>query len=104
MQPFYFQIYYTHFEITVSPCNLIASNWCDLFTNGTFFCFKSHLFPAKEEATLKTKQPIRFQGLFTVTNQIARMMMKMKDKEYHMAKFATFVSKTLTPPPPPQNG
>ena len=28
-------------------------------------------FPANEEATLKTKQPIRFQGLFKVTNQIA---------------------------------
>ena len=27
--------------------------------------------PANEEATLKTKQPIRFQGLFKVTNQIA---------------------------------
>ena len=28
-------------------------------------------FSANEEATLKTKQPIRFQGLFKVTNQIA---------------------------------
>ena len=28
-------------------------------------------FPVNEKATLKTKQPIRFQGLFTVTNQIA---------------------------------
>ena len=27
--------------------------------------------PANEEATLKTKQPIKFQGLFKVTNQIA---------------------------------
>ena len=24
----------------------------------------------------------------------------MKDKEYHVANFATFVSKTLIPPPP----
>ena len=38
-------------------------------------------FSANEEATLRTKQPIRFQGL--------------KDKEYHVANFATFVSKTL---------
>ena len=61
-----------------------------------FFVLNRIFFPAKEEATLKAKQPIRFQGLFTVTNQIAG---KMKDKEYHMASFATFVSKTLTPPP-----
>ena len=26
----------------------------------------------------------------------------MKDKEYHVGNFATFVSKTLIPPPPPQ--
>ena len=26
----------------------------------------------------------------------------MKDKEYHVANFATFVSKTLTFPPPPK--
>ena len=25
----------------------------------------------------------------------------MKDKEYHVANFTTFVSKTLNPPPPP---
>ena len=35
--------YYTHFEITGGPCNLISSNWCDLFTNRTIFCFKSNL-------------------------------------------------------------
>ena len=56
---------------TDGPCKLIGSNWCDLFTNRTIFCFKSHLFPSHKEATLKTKQPIRFQGLFKVTNQIA---------------------------------
>ena len=28
-------------------------------------------FPANEEAVIRTKQPIRFQGLFKVTNQIA---------------------------------
>ena len=26
----------------------------------------------------------------------------MKDKEYHVANFATFVSKTLITPPPPK--
>ena len=35
------------------------------------FCFKFVFFPANEEATLKTKQPIRFQGLLKITNQIA---------------------------------
>ena len=59
-----FTVYYTHFEITGGPCNLIGSNWCDLFTNCTIFLLY-------EEATLKTKQPIRLQGLFHVTDQIA---------------------------------
>ena len=85
-------IYYTHFEITGGPCNLTSSNWCDLFTNRTIFALNRIFSPANEEATLKTKQPIRFQGLFKETNQIAG---KMKDKEYHVANFATFVSKTL---------
>ena len=60
-----FSLYYTHFEITGGPCNLIGSNWINLLTNRTIF------FPANEEASLKTKQPIRFQGLFKVTDQIA---------------------------------
>ena len=36
-----------------------------------FFALNCIFFPANEEATLKTKQPIRFQGLFKVTDQIA---------------------------------
>ena len=57
---------------TDGPCKLIGSNWCDLFTNHTIFCFKSHLFPSQWGGyTTKQKQPIRFQGLFNVTNQIA---------------------------------
>ena len=47
----------------------------------TFFALNRIFFPANEEAILRTKQPIRFQGV--------------KDKEYHVANFATFVSKTL---------
>ena len=39
--------------------------------NCTIFCFNCIFFPANKEATLKTKQPIRLQGLFNVTNQIA---------------------------------
>ena len=36
-----------------------------------FFALNRIFFPGNEEVTLKTKQPIRFQGLFKVTNQIA---------------------------------
>ena len=36
-----------------------------------FFALNRIFFPANEEATLKTKQPIRFYGLFKVTDQIA---------------------------------
>ena len=32
-----------------------------------FFALNRIFFPANEEATLKTKQPIRFQGFFKVT-------------------------------------
>ena len=34
-----------------------------------FFALNRIFFPANEEATLKTKQPIRFQGLFKATDQ-----------------------------------
>ena len=63
--------YYIHFETTSGPCNLIGSNWCELFTNRTIFALNRIFSSANKEATLKTKQPIRFQGLFKVTNQIA---------------------------------
>ena len=81
-------IYYTHSEITGGPCNLISSNWCDLFTNRTIFCFKSHLFPSQGAGHTTNKK----------TNQISRLVLsnqsncrKMIDKEYRMANFATFV-------------
>ena len=61
-----------------------------------FFALNRIIFPANEEATLKTKQPNIFQGLFKVTNPNCR---KMKGKEYHVANFVTFVSKTLVSPP-----
>ena len=42
------------------------------FMNCTIFLTLNCIFfPANEEATLITKQPIIFQGLFKVTNQIA---------------------------------
>ena len=84
------KFYYTHFEITGGPCNLIGSNWCDLFTNRTIFCFKSHLFPSQWEGYTKNH----------TTNQISRFTennqsncRKMKYNEYHEANSA--VSKTL---------
>ena len=60
------------------PCNPISSHQCNLFMNHTIFCSKSHLFPGHWEALSKTKQPIRFQGLFIVTNQIRGL--RRKDK------------------------
>ena len=36
-----------------------------------FFVLNRTFFPGNGEATLKTKRPIRFQGLFKVTDQIA---------------------------------
>ena len=98
-----FSLYYTHLEITGGPCNLIGSNWCDLFTNRTisiaiysqiapFFALNWIFFPANEEATLNTKQPIRFQGLFKVTNQIA---VKWKTKSIMWQILQIFISKTL---------
>ena len=53
------------------PCNLIGYQQCDLFPNRTIFCSKFYHFPSQWEMNTKTKQLIRFQGLFKVTNQIA---------------------------------
>ena len=62
-----------------------------------FFCFKSHLFPANEQATLKTKQPNRFQGLFKVTKQIAG---KWKTKSIVCQILQLLFPKLLFPLPP----
>ena len=53
-----------------------------------FFALNRIFFPANEEATLKMKQPIKLQE-----NERQRVS---------LANFATFVSKTLTSPPPPK--
>ena len=39
MYQFVYLIYHIHFKITGGPCNVIGSNWCDLFTikNTMFF-------------------------------------------------------------------
>jgi len=76
-------IYYIHFEITGDPYNLIGSQECDLFTNRTIFCSKSHLFPSQWEWNTKTKQPIRFEGLFKVTNQITGKPVRFIHESYY---------------------
>ena len=66
-----------------------------------FFALNRTIFPANEEATLKTKQPIRFQGLFKVTNVIAG---KWKTKSNMWQILQPLFPKLLFPPPPLKNG
>ena len=91
-------VYYTHFEITGGPCNPIGSNWCDLFTNRTIFCFKSHLFPSQWEGHTKNN----------TTNQISRLFLKktIKLQENERKRVSWQIlqllfSKLLFPPPSP---
>ena len=56
-------LYYTHFEISGGPCNLIGSNCCNLFMNCTIFCLKSHF-----------SQPMRRLYYNKTTNQISRLV------------------------------
>ena len=67
-------------KVTPILKSLVPVIWLAL-NRTTFFALNRIFFPANEEAILRTKQPIRFQGV--------------KDKEYHVANSATFVSKTL---------
>ena len=53
------------------PVNWLALTGAIYSRITPYFALNRIFFPANEEATLKTKQPIRFQGLFKVTNQIA---------------------------------
>ena len=53
--------YYIHFEINGGPCNLIGSIYSRI---AAFFALNRIFCPANDKVTLKTKQPIRFQGLF----------------------------------------
>ena len=62
-----------------------------------FFALNCIFFPANEVATLKTKQPIRFQGLFKVTNQIAG---KWKTKSIMRQILLLMFLKLLFFPPP----
>ena len=63
---------------------------------ATFFALNRIFFPA-HEATLKTKQPIRFQGFFKVINQIA---IKWKKKSIMWQILQLLFTKRLFPPPP----
>ena len=61
-----------------------------------FFCFKSHLFPSQWEGHNKNNTTNQISRLFKENNQIAG---KWKKKSI-VANFATFISKTVIPPPP----
>ena len=62
-----------------------------------FFALNCIFFPANEEATLKIKQPIRFQGSFKVTNQTAG---KWKTKSITWQILQLLFPKLLLPPLP----
>ena len=74
------------------PCYLIGSNFHELHQ---FFASNRIFFPANEEATLKAKQPIGFQGMFKVTNQIAG---KLKTKSIMWQILQLLFPKLLFPP------
>ena len=92
--------YYTHFEIIYGPCRLalIDAIYSQI---GPFFCFKSHPFSSQWGGYIKNKTTNQISRLFESNHPNCR---KMRDKEYHMANFATFAYKILTSPrpPPPQ--
>ena len=66
------------------------------------FALNRIFFPANKQATLKTKQPIRFQGLFKATNQITGIW---KTKSIMWQTLQLLFPKLLFPPPltPPPN-
>ena len=64
-----------------------------------FFALNRILFPANEEATLKTKQPIRFQDFLKVTTQIAG---KWETKSIIWQILQLLLTKFLLPPPTPK--
>ena len=88
--------YYTHFEIIYGPCRLalIDAIYSQI---GPFFCFKSHPFSSQRGGYIKNKTTNQISRLFESNHPNCR---KMRDKEYHMANFATFAYKILTSPPP----
>ena len=59
------EFYYIHFEIIGYPCNVIGSQWCDLFPNCNIFCSKLQLF----------SRPMRMAQKNKTTNQISRLFL-----------------------------
>ena len=84
----YYTASYAGCEITGYPCSVIGSQGYDLFMNPTMFCSELRLFLSQLEWDSKTKQPIRFQGFFKLTNHIAE---KWKTKKSLFGKFGNLV-------------
>ena len=73
---FWRQKAFTHFITTILKSLVVPIIWLALIEAiysrvAPFFALNRIIFPASEEGTLKTKRPIRFQGLYKVTNLIA---------------------------------
>ena len=84
----YYTASYAGYEITGYPCSVIGSQGYDLFMNPTIFCSELHLFLSQWEWDSKTKQPIRLQGFFKLTNHIAE---KWETKKPLFGKFGNLV-------------
>ena len=92
-------IYYNNFEITGGPCNLTGSNCCDLLTNCTIFCFKSHLFPSQWGGYTKNKTTHQISRLVLSNSQITG---KWKTKSVMWQILQLLFPNLLFPPPPPK--
>ena len=81
----YFPSLLNPFEITGYPCNVIGSQWCDLFMNRTIFCSKSIFFSlsANENGTVKQYNRSDFKAFLTNQSHCR----KMKDKKAIFGKF-----------------
>ena len=87
--------YYTHFEIIYGPCRLALID--AIYSRiAPFFALNRIFFPANEEATLKTKQPIRYQDFLKVTAQIEG---KWETKSIIWQILQLLLTK-FSPPPP----
>ena len=93
----------TIFVTPILKSLVVPAIWLALFGAiysriAPFFALNRIFFPANEEATLKMKQPIRYQGLFKVTNQTAG---KWKTKSI-IGKFCNLCFQNSYFPPPPK--
>ena len=98
LRPVNIYIYYTHLKSLVVPVIWLALIGVIYSRIAPFFALNRVSFPANEEATLKTKQPIRFQGLFKATNQIVGKR-KTKSITWKMLQIL-FPELLFTSPPP----